>query len=627
MLNIQTFDARSGGNVIYKALAHPVAAELAAGLFAQLRVLEPIVVFDPDNLASALFAMHPDAPEIEAVFVQNVAEIGSIRAGLPARPLALHRDATSRAILIACFDSRRIRALLSHRVSEFEQIFDLDCLRLPESMLTVPGRYLDRLNFATNYALFREQDGLSTRLVTANYWAGYGAHSVRLWLRLFDGDGVVIAQWEQELPDGAAGVVIDSAEVRRRFDLPEFTGQLFIHAIGAAGHDVVKYALDTYASGNGASLSCTHDANAWPSERYAGMPAPAAGEKVTLWVQNSHAAPIPAGGISLDLMGAEQPVELARAIPPFATLALDVAELLPDARWPAQIEVRAGRHVVRPRYEVVRDGRTRIAHLNVERADLVPDPGIKSLPGLMGRGYLLPFPVLPRGRFRSTVLPTPMAHSQHNLPLRLDVFDAEGVKKGERFLGNLPRSHQIAVDLAEFDVEQGHGELVYDFRHGGDADGWMHALVRYEDLESGHAAESSFGAHIYNTLMTYRDEPQSYAGPPPGLTTRLFLKLGDGVRRSFTCLIYAASAPWEARSSTRFILMDAHGVEIGAEEVRIACSGSALVFPDELFGHELIEQAGVGGYVMIRDKTCRLFGYHGLMDRKGGFSLDHMFGF
>ena len=27
MLNIQTFDARAGGNVIYKALAHPLAAE------------------------------------------------------------------------------------------------------------------------------------------------------------------------------------------------------------------------------------------------------------------------------------------------------------------------------------------------------------------------------------------------------------------------------------------------------------------------------------------------------------------------------------------------------------------------------------------------------------------------
>ena len=44
----------------------------------------------------------------------------------------------------------------------------------------------------------------------------------------------------------------------------------------------------------------------------------------------------------------------------------------------------------------------------------------------------------------------------------------------------------------------------------------MHALFRYEDRACGHAAESSFGAHIFNTVMTYRDEPQSYSGPPPG---------------------------------------------------------------------------------------------------------------
>jgi len=627
MLNIQTFDARSGGNVLYKALAHPLAAERAAELFAQLRALEPVAVFDPDNVASALFAMHPDAPKIDAVFVQNVAEIGSIRAGLPARPLTELAEASPRALLIAAFDAGRIKARLAHLLAPNTRFFDLDFLRIPAEMLTVPGRYLDRLNFATNYALFREQDGLSTRLVTANYWSGYGAKSVRLWLRLFDGAGKVLAEWEQQLPDGAGGVIIDSAEVGQRFDLPEFTGQLFIHAIGAAGHDVVKYALDTYAQGNGATLSCTHDANAWPSERYAGMPAPAAGEKVILWVQNSHAAPIPTGGIALDLMGAEEPVALAQEIPPFATLALDVADLLPDAKWPAQIELRSGRHIVRPRYEVVRQGRTRIAHLNVERADLIPNPEIKTLSPLMGRGYLLPFPVLPRGRFRSIVLPTPMAHSQLNLPLRLDVFDAHGTKEGERFLGNLPRSHQIAVDLADFDIDEGHGELVYDFRHGGDADGWMHALVRYENAASGHVAESSFGAHIYNTLMTYRDEPQSYSGPPPGLTTRLFLKLGEGARRSFTCLIYSASGPWTAQSSTRFILLNAAGVEIAEQEVSIACSGSAMVFPDELFGAALIAEAGIGGYVLIRDVTCRLFGYHGLMDDKGGFSLDHMFGF
>ena len=70
------------------------------------------------------------------------------------------------------------------------------------------------------------------------------------------------------------GIAIDSREVRARFDLPEFTGQLFMHAIGAAGHDVVKYALDTYGNDGEPSLSCTHDANAWPSDRYAGLPAP-----------------------------------------------------------------------------------------------------------------------------------------------------------------------------------------------------------------------------------------------------------------------------------------------------------------------------------------------------------------
>jgi hypothetical protein len=41
----------------------------------------------------------------------------------------------------------------------------------------------------------------------------------------------------------------------------------------------------------------------------------------------------------------------------------------------------------------------------------------------------------------------------------------------------------------------------------------------------------------------------------------------------------------------------------------------------------MLMAAGANGYVLVRDVTCRLFGYHGLMDDKGGFSLDHMFGF
>ncbi|HET8996773.1 MAG TPA: hypothetical protein VFN42_08905, partial [Acetobacteraceae bacterium] len=403
--------------------------------------------------------------------------------------------------------------------------------------------------------------------------------------------------------------------------------QLFVHAIGAAGHDVVKYALDTYASADGASLSCTHDANAWPSDRYAGLPAPRDDERVVLWLQNSHAVPIPAGSVALDRMGAERPVMLAREIGPFASLALDVAQLLPDLRWPAQIELRSGRHMVRPRYEVTRGGRTRIAHVNVERADLRPDPGIPALPPQLGRGYLLPFPVLPRARFRSIVQPTPMAETQTSLPVRLDVFDADGRCVAQRFLGCLSRDHAVAVDFDAIDVAGGHAELVYDFRDGGSADGWLHALFRYEDRESGHAAESSFGGHIFNTLMTYKDEPQSYSGPPPGLSTRLFLKLGDARRRSFAVLIYPASAAWHPRSSTTLILHDSSGQVVAEKPLSIACSGSAMVWPHAVFGADLLQHAGADGYVLVRDTTCRLFGYHGLMDDSGGFSLDHMFGF
>jgi hypothetical protein len=284
--------------------------------------------------------------------------------------------------------------------------------------------------------------------------------------------------------------------------------------------------------------------------------------------------------------------------------------------------------VVRPRYEVIRNDRVRIAHVNVERADLKPDPAIPGLPSELGRNYLLPFPVLPPDRFRSIVQPTPMAHTQATLPLRLDLFDQEGRKTEEVFLGCLTRGHDFMLEVADLrGATEGHGELVYDFRDGGEADGWMHALFRYEDRITGHEAETSFGAHIFNTAMTYKDEPQSYSGKPPGLTTRLFLKLGQGRRRSFAVLIYPASAAWHPRSTTRLLLHDGLGQVIAERSLAIACSGSATVLPDAAFAPAELREAGAEGYVLIRDETCRLFGYHGLTDEAGGFSLDHMFGF
>lgn len=629
MLKIETFDNKRGGNVVYKALSHPLAAQALVALAASAG---PVALFDPDDIAVPLTALCPTL-QIEQLYVQDVQAVGQTRAGHVARALIDIQHTKAKTVLMAVFDSggqrqQRLQALLPPDV----KLLTLDEVKIPATWCSVPGRYLEARNFATNFVFFRDDDKFATRLTTANYWAGYGAQEVLFQHILFDHAGQILVQWAQKAPAGPGSYVLDSQELRARFGLKPFVGQLFIHAIGVAGHDVVKYALDTYATDGGASLSCTHDANAWPSARFAGLPAPRADERVILWVQNSHNVPIPAGALALDRMGANQPVALAQEIPAFATHALDVADLFPNLHWPAQLEVLSGCHVVRPRYEVIQNGRTRIAHVNVERADLPADPEIAALPSSLGRGYLLPFPILPRGRFKTIALPTPMAQAEHETPLRLDIFAPDGQKLAEKFMGRLPRTHHCAVDLddvlpPEALPDGGHAELVYDFRDGGEANGWLHALFRFEDRQTSHAAESSFGAHIFNTLMTYKNEPQSYTGKPPGLSTRLFLKLGFAGRSSFCILIYPVSAPWLGTSSTELELYDAQGALLESVTIKIAASGSRLVRPSQHFTPIALREAGEAGYVLVRDTTCRLFGFHGLEDQQGGFSLDHMFGF
>src|SRR5206468_586867 len=99
---------------------------------------------------------------------------------------------------------------------------------------------------------FRDTATLHTRLVTANYWSGYGSPAVTCRLTLFDGDGAVIAEWAESCGSEGGAIAIDSRWVRGQFGLGEFAGQLFIHVVGAAGHDVVKYALDTFGGSDAA---------------------------------------------------------------------------------------------------------------------------------------------------------------------------------------------------------------------------------------------------------------------------------------------------------------------------------------------------------------------------------------
>jgi hypothetical protein len=631
MLDIETFDNSHGGNVAYKALAHPVAADRLARLAGLLNERGRVAIYDPDGMAPTLLALSPHL-NVEGVYVHDSKVVGHPRSKHFARPLTDLPGAPVSTVLIAGFDAHRLTARITPLVPAGASVLTLDEVKLPANWLTNTVRYLDPLNFATNFVFYRDDGHFGTRLTTVNYWSTYGARSVKLLIRLYDISGCLLADWEQDAPVGAGGIILDSTDVRRRFGLPPFIGQLFLHAVGVAGHDIIKYALDTYSTDGGESLSCTHDSNAWPADNYAGLPAPLNRERVIVWLQNSHAQPIPAGAMSLRRMGTVAPAPIPEAIPAFATVGLDVSRVLPDLQWPSQIELLAGRHVVRPRYEVTRADRTRIAHMNVERDDLRADPGIKTLSSQMGRGYILPFPVLPRTAYRTTVLPTPMSSSALDMPLRVDIFAPDGIKIADHFLGLSPRGSCVPLDLdavlgaAALEVG-GHAELVYDFRDGGDADGWLHAVFRYELRTTGHIAECSFGAHIFNTIMTYKNEPQSYSGPPPGLTTKLFLRLGVGTLESFCVLIYPASARWHPYSATKLELHSSAGKLLASKDIQIACSGSVSFCISQKFERDALHCAGEGGYVLIKDATCRLFGFHGLDDRAGKFSFDHMFGF
>ncbi|MFQ5984740.1 MAG: hypothetical protein ACE5LL_04400, partial [Alphaproteobacteria bacterium] len=634
-LDIETFSNTTGPNSFFKAAGHPLVVDSVHALVREVAAAGPVAIYNPLGHAQDLAELYDlTGWDVAGVYVQRAEELGRTLLGEKVRAVTQLEGSNAACVFVAGFDAERAVAQIRRLVPDRARVVTLDSARLPDDMLSNRQRYLDGLNFATNFAFFRDAGGHHTAVVSANYWHAHGARGTALWLCLFDEDGQVLAQWREALPESAASFTIDSAEVRRRFGLGEFTGSLFIHALHVAGHDVLKYALDTYGDDERV-LSSTHDANAWPAELYGGLPAPRPGERVLLWVQNSHPTPIPAGGVGLNLMGSPEVKWFDEEIPPFGTRAIDVGRLLPAAEWPGQIEVRAGKHFVRPRYEVVSDGGPcRIAHANVERTDLVPDPNIPELSGLMGKGFILPASVLPLEEWQSVVLPTPMTTCQEELPLQLLVYDASGAEVLRHRLGRVKRSDSVALDVGGL-LEKagktlpsgyGHMELAYDFSEGGEADGWLHGLFRYEHKEDGHGADSSFGSHMYNLPITYKNEPQSYIGRPPGLSTRLFLRLGPPPSETLCHLIYPASGDWHPTSSTSLILHDARGNEVARREVAIPRSGSLLWRYTETFDETERARAGAGAYGMVRDVTCRLFGYQGLMKPSGAFSFDHMFG-
>lgn len=628
-LKIETFDNHTGGNALYKALSHPITYKRMRDLLDKLHQ-QKIALYDPLGLLDAFQEFYTSALKsltISNIYAQDFAHIGKSYAflkGITTEPLTALAKSSAQVLMILAFDKDRFLPALSQYLPQGLKVYSLDDVRL--EALGNEASYLTPLNFATNFAFFREQDGFHTRLTTANYWHRYGGTNVRLSCILFGENGNILAQWEQPLEPSDHLITLDSQDIKSRFNLPPFTGQLFFHVLGARGHDVIKYALDTY-NDDLTQISCTHDANSWPADSYAGLPAPDDNEIVYFWIQNSHPVPIPTKTIGLNIMGKDKIAWLDQEIAPFATVKLNVASLLPEAKWPQQIEVHTGKYLVRPRYEVEckSTNRYRIAHVNVQRNDLKQNISVASLKPLFGKNYILPAPILPQATFQSLALATPMATTQTHLPLKVFVYDASGKMVAEQPLGVLPRDHEKLVDCRQWSLPScyGHMELAYDETHDIPVDGWLHGLFRY--ARGDYKAETSFGAHMFNTALIYKGEPQSYAGPPPGLRTRLFLRLSDGPLDSACFLIYPSSTTWHPYSDTHFILYDQHGNEIADHSVKIPCSGSYLFSYHEAFPESVRAQAK-NGYIIIRDTTCRLFGYHGIWG-KDAFSFDHMFGF
>lgn len=659
-LNIATFTNtgwrpgnNAGGATLFKALGHPLTAEAARDFLVEIAGAGPVAVYDPLRQAEDFDSFYNLAAcDLAGVYVQDLDDVGAGILGHAARPVTALPQASCATVLVCAFDASRLGQQIRHLLPAGVRLASFDDLRLPESMISVPGTYLDPLNFATNFAFLMEGGGHHTRIQLVNYWGTYGAADPALWLCLFDAEGRVLARWTEPLPKPGAVFTLDSEAIAERFGLGAFTGSLFLHAIRIAGHDVVKYVIDTYGTRpeglNGSPaepffhLSGTHDANAWPADLYAGLPAPAPGESVRLLIQNSHPVTIPDGAVTASLMGSPDRAPVQGPIPPFGLSAVDMNSLLPDAAWPDQIEVQAGRYFVRPRYAITdSSGRIRFGHMNVERTDLSPDPRIPDLEPLIGKGYILPLPLLPLADFATELLPTPMSTAQETLPLGLAIYDASGQRVVYRSLGCLARRDSLALAIDALLAEAGeslpggygHLELLYDFSDGGSADGWLHALVRFSRRQGRgegngpvHVAETTFGAHIYNIPLTYRSEPQSYTTRPPGLTTRLVLRLGGSGLRTLCHLIYPASMPWHPRSATRLTAFDAGGCEVASRDIAIPCGGSLFWTVETLFGAATADQCA-GGYVIIRDTTCRLFGFHGLEAANGAFSLDHTFGF
>src|SRR5580693_6105011 len=88
VLRIDTFDNVRGGNTLYKALAHPLAAAPGRALIERLKRYGKVAIVDPQGAAEGFAELFDlTGLDIAGVYVQDVARIGKKTLGRGAEPV------------------------------------------------------------------------------------------------------------------------------------------------------------------------------------------------------------------------------------------------------------------------------------------------------------------------------------------------------------------------------------------------------------------------------------------------------------------------------------------------------------------------------------------------------------
>jgi len=93
-LAIETFSNVTGGVSFFKAVGHPLVADKARRLIAELAAAGPVAVYDPHGLADAFAELHDcSALSVAGSFVQDISRIGRPSSS-STRPATTNRSPT-----------------------------------------------------------------------------------------------------------------------------------------------------------------------------------------------------------------------------------------------------------------------------------------------------------------------------------------------------------------------------------------------------------------------------------------------------------------------------------------------------------------------------------------------------